>query len=100
MDETRIDNLESHSSEVRKVLHAVEERLCKIEARLEQTVTKTDLSELRVEMYKAIAETKTWMLASMVTIIGVVLAALFGLQHWGLMDASDRNRWGPRFRRR
>lgn len=60
----------------------IEVRLGKMEVRLDQTATKVDLNELRTEMYKANAEMKTWLLATMITIIGLFLVALFGLHHW------------------
>ena len=75
--ETRLDQTATKAD-----LRALESRFGIIEARLDQTATKTDLSELRGEMYKSNAELKTWMLATMVTIIGTFLVALFGLHHW------------------
>jgi hypothetical protein len=109
MEETRIDRLElrldEFAAEVRNGFRAVDARLCKIESRLDQTATtvalgkiearlgqigtrldqaatKVDLIELRVEMYKSNAEMKTWMLATMVTIITTIVAAMFGVSHW------------------
>lgn len=82
MDETRIDNLETQFAELRNGQRVIEGRLCRIEANLEQTATKADLYDLRAEMYKAIGEIKTWMVATLITIVGTVLAASFGLHHW------------------
>jgi SMC interacting uncharacterized protein involved in chromosome segregation len=86
MEDTRIDRLESRldglAVEMRTGFRAVETRLCKIEARLDQCATKAELGELRTEMYRMNAELKTWMLATMVTIIATSLAATFGLHHW------------------
>jgi SMC interacting uncharacterized protein involved in chromosome segregation len=106
MEDTRIDRLEGRldelAVEMRTGFRAVETRLCKIEARLDQMATnaelraiearlesrldqcatKAELGELRTEMYRMNAELKTWMLATMVTIIATSLAATFGLHHW------------------
>ena len=114
MDETRIDNLETQFAELRAGQRAIEGRLCRIEAGLEQTAsreevavmqarlgqtatredivaingrldqsaTKADMNDLRVEMYRAIADLKTWVVATTIAITGVVLAAAFGLHHW------------------
>ncbi len=102
MEDTRIDRLEGRldelAGEMRTGFRAMETRLCKIEARLDQTATiadlravqlrldqcatKTELGELRTEMYRMNAELKTWMLATMVTIIATSLAATVGLHHW------------------
>jgi predicted nucleic acid-binding Zn-ribbon protein len=107
MEETRIDRLELRlddlAAEIRRGFQGVDARMCKIESqldqtattvgeievrlgkvetRLDQTATKVDLSDLRAEMYRMNAEIKTWMVATMVTIIGTFLVALFGLHHW------------------
>jgi hypothetical protein len=109
MEETRIDRLEvllaQFAGEFRSAFRAVDARLCKIEARLDQTATKSalgeievrlakmevvqqqnatksDLHDLRIEMYKNNAEMKTWLLATMITIIALFCIALFGLHHW------------------
>ncbi|WP_426175141.1 hypothetical protein [Massilia sp. TWR1-2-2] len=86
MEDTRIERLESRldelAVEMRTGFRAVETRLCKIDARLDQCATKAELGELRTEMYRMNAELKTWMLATMVTIIATSLAATFGLHHW------------------
>lgn len=41
--------------------------------------TKADIGELRADMHKMNAEIKTWTLATMITIIGTMLAAIFGI---------------------
>ena len=107
MEETRIDRLEvlldELAGEFRSAFRAFDARLCKMEGRLdqtatkvtevevrlgkleilhEQTATKSDLYDLRIEMYKNHAEIKTWLLATMITIIALFLLALFGFHHW------------------
>lgn len=106
MDETRIDRLEAHfddlAAEMRSSFRAIDTRLCKIEARLDQTATKAELSalesrmnislaqcatkselaDLRADMLRMNAEMKAWMLATTLTIIATSLAAIFGLHHW------------------
>jgi hypothetical protein len=107
MEDTRIDRLEvlldELAGEFRSAFRAVDARLCKMEVRLdqtatkvaevevrlgrleilhEQTATKLDLHDLRIEMYKNNAEMKTWLLATMITIIALFCVALFGLHHW------------------
>ncbi|PIL46390.1 hypothetical protein CR105_04785 [Massilia eurypsychrophila] len=87
MEDARIDRLEVRfdelAAEMRRSLAGIDTRLCKIEARVEQCATKVEVGELRSEMYKMSSELKTWMLATMVTIIATSLAATFGLHHWG-----------------
>jgi Mg2+ and Co2+ transporter CorA len=46
---------------------------------LSNYATKADIGELRADMHKMNAEIKTWTLAAMITIIGTVLAAIFGI---------------------
>ena len=55
------------------------DRLVKIETRLDQTATKTDIEAVRTDLHKMHAEIKTWTLATMITIIGTMLAAIFGI---------------------
>ncbi|HEU4373434.1 MAG TPA: hypothetical protein VFS02_08090 [Telluria sp.] len=102
MEETRIDRLEGRfdelAAEMRSGFRAIDNRLCKIEAGLEQTVTKaelaalegqmelrlaqcatkSELNDLRNEMLRLNAELKAWMLATALTIIASSLA----IQHW------------------
>ena len=40
---------------------------------------RTEAAELRADMHKMNAEIKTWTLATMITIIGTMLAAIFGI---------------------
>ncbi len=40
---------------------------------------RAEMSELRADMHKMHAEIKTWTLATMITIIGTMLAAIFGV---------------------
>ena len=108
MGDTRIDRLEVRfdelAAEMRSGFRTVDTRLCKIEARLEQTAakadlraiearvdqcaTKVELGELRSERYRTNLELKTWMLATMATIIATSLAATFGLHHWSSSAAA------------
>jgi hypothetical protein len=85
MEDTRIDRLEVRfdelAVEMRSGFRAAGARLCKIEARLDQCATKAELGELRTEMCRMNAELKTWMQATMVTVIATTLAAMFGLHH-------------------
>ena len=46
--------------------------MAKIDQRFDQTVTKADLAEVRAEIHK-------WMLATVLTIVGTMLAAIFGV---------------------
>lgn len=68
----------------------VESRLTKLEAILPTLATKADLAALgselrteigdvRIDFHKLDASIKTWMMATVLTIIGTMLAALFGL---------------------
>ncbi len=107
MDDTRIDRLESRfdelAAEMRSGFRGVDTRLCKIESRLDQTAstvndievrlgkvevrldftaTNSDLDNLRTEMYRNNAAMKTWLAATMITIIALFCVALFGLHHW------------------
>lgn len=94
MEDTRIDRLEVRFdelvAEMRDGRREVDARLCKIEsrlilveARLDLCATKSDLHDLRIEIVKNNADIKTWMIATLLTIIAINLAALFGLHHWG-----------------
>ncbi len=68
--------------EARLEQSATKADLIAIEARLDQTATKADMQDSRIEMYKNNADMKTWLLATMITIIALFCVALFGLQHW------------------
>ncbi len=46
--------------------------MAKIDQRFDQTATKADLAEVRAEIHK-------WMLATVLTIVGTMLAAIFGV---------------------
>jgi hypothetical protein len=91
MEETRIDRLEVRfdelSAEMRSGFREVDARLCKIESRLgrleAEMAAKSDLNELRIEMYKNNAGMKTWLLATMITTNSLFFLALFGFRHWG-----------------
>ena len=68
--------------EARLEQSATKADLIAIEARLDQTATKADMQDSRIEMHKNNADMKTWLLATMITIIALFCVALFGLQHW------------------
>lgn len=57
--EARLIKLEEFASETR-------ERLAKIELRLEQTATKTDIADLRAAMHQSSTEILRWMIATAV----------------------------------
>lgn len=61
----------------------MEHRMTAIETRLDTILptlaTKADIGDIRVDMNKMNAEIKTWTLATMITIIGTMLAAIFGI---------------------
>lgn len=93
MEETRIDRPEVRFdglvAEIRDGRLEVDARLCKIasrlslvDARLDLSATKSDLHDLRIDIVKNNADIKTWMIATLLTIIAINLAAGFGLHHW------------------
>jgi hypothetical protein len=61
----------------------MEHRMTALETRLDAILptlaTKADMAELRGDMHKMNAEIKTWTLATMITIVGTMLAAIFGI---------------------
>lgn len=61
----------------------MEHRMTAIETRLDTILptlaTKADLAELRADMQKMHADIKTWTWATMITIIGILLAAVVGV---------------------
>jgi hypothetical protein len=61
----------------------MEARLTALETRLDTVLptlaTKADLGEVRSDIHKVDSSIKTWMLATMLTIIGTMLAAIFGI---------------------
>jgi len=61
----------------------METRLTALETRFDATLptlaTKADLGELRGDVQKVSADISRWMLATMLTIIGAMLAAIFGV---------------------
>lgn len=77
-----LDQTATKVAEVATKVAEVEVRLGKLEILHEQTATKSDLHDLRIEMYKNNAEMKTWLLATMITIIALFFLALFGFHHW------------------
>lgn len=60
----------------------MEKRVIALEARFDTILptlaTKSDISDLRADVQKVSAEISRWMLATMVTILGAMLAALLG----------------------
>lgn len=79
----RLDRIEQWlkqlAEQMQLELRAMDVRLGKIEARLEQMATKADINEIRAEMQKMNAEIKSWTLATMITIVGTMLAAILGI---------------------
>jgi hypothetical protein len=61
----------------------MEHRLTALETRFDTILptlaTKADVGEILTDMQKMNAEIKTWTLATMITIIGTMLAAIFGI---------------------
>lgn len=61
----------------------MEHRITALETRLDAVLptlaTKADVGDIRTDMHKMNAEIKTWTLATMITIIGTMLAAIFGI---------------------
>jgi hypothetical protein len=51
----------------------------KLETILPTLATKADMAELRADMHDMNASIKSWTLATMLTIIGTMLAAIFGV---------------------
>lgn len=66
-------------SEFKQAMADIDARFVRVEARLEQTATKADVESVKVEVHKMDASIKTWMLATVLTIIGTMLAAIFGV---------------------
>jgi hypothetical protein len=83
MNEIRIDRLEKRlhesAAEMRAGFCKNESRLDQIDLRLAQTVTKSDLTDLRIEMYRLNTELKVWMAATTLAMMVTVLVALVGL---------------------
>ena len=59
--EARIAKLEEFATDAK-------ERLVKIELRLEQTATKTDIAEIRGDMHKASTDISRWMIATVISL--------------------------------
>lgn len=62
---------------------SMEHRLTALETRLDTILptlaTKADIGEIRADLHKMNAEIKSWTLATMLTIVGTMLAAIFGI---------------------
>ncbi len=56
-----------------------ERRLTAIETLMPTLATKTDVAEVRADLHQMDASVKTWMLGTVITIIGAMLAAIFGV---------------------
>lgn len=65
--------------EFKEAMTDIDNRFVRVEARLEQTATKADVESVKSEVHKMDASIKTWMLATVLTIIGTMLAAIFGV---------------------
>ncbi|MFC7515061.1 hypothetical protein ACFQUU_08600 [Herbaspirillum sp. GCM10030257] len=67
------EEMEKRVSKLEELAHEARERLIKIETRLEgmdaRMATRTDLSEMRVEVHKMDSSIKTWFIATMVGLI-------------------------------
>ncbi len=66
-------------AEFKEAMTDIDNRFVRVEARLEQTATKVDVESVKSEVHKMDASIKTWMLATVLTIIGTMLAAIFGV---------------------
>ena len=82
MDETRIACLEAQLAQLGNGQHAVEERLCRSEVKLDNIPSKEDLSASRIEKYKARGEILNRVLVALITFSWTVVAMLFALHHW------------------
>jgi hypothetical protein len=67
--ETRIAKLEEFAADTR-------ERLVKIETRLEETATKSDIATLQVEMHKGFAEMIKWVVGTAIVLGGTALTVI------------------------
>lgn len=67
------------SDDFKQAMTDIDNRFVRVEARLEQTATKADVESVKSEVHKMDASIKTWMLATVLTIIGTMLAAIFGV---------------------
>lgn len=79
--DARLCKIESWLDQTASVVSDIEIRVGKVEVRLDYTATKSGLDNLRTEMYRNNAEMKTWLLATMITIIALFCVALFGRHH-------------------
>lgn len=59
--EARLTKLEDFAADAK-------ERLVKLELRLEQTATKTDIAEIRGDMHKASTDISRWMIATVISL--------------------------------
>ncbi|MRW82939.1 hypothetical protein GJ698_02390 [Pseudoduganella sp. FT26W] len=59
--EARIAKLEEFATDAK-------ERLVKIESRLEQTATKSDISDLKADLHKSSTDITRWMLATVISL--------------------------------
>lgn len=66
-------------AEFKQAMTDIDNRFVRVEARLEQTATKADVESVKSEVHRMDASIKTWMLATVLTIIGTMLAAIFGV---------------------
>lgn len=61
----------------------MERRLTALETRLDTILptlaTKADIGEIRADLHKMNAEIKSWTLATVLTIVGTMLATIFGI---------------------
>lgn len=55
-------------AEFKSAMSDINERFVRVESRLEQTATKTDIADLRSDIHKSSVEVQRWMIA---TVIGL-----------------------------
>lgn len=74
-------DVEAVRADVDKLAMSTKGQLGELRAELDKAALRTDtkLGELRADVHKMNAEIKTWTLATMITIVATMLAAVFGI---------------------
>ena len=67
------DGMDSRVAKIEEFVVEARERLMKIETRLDQTATKADIGEIRVDMHKGFADMTKWVVG---TAIGMSAAGI------------------------
>lgn len=80
--DARLDNLEERLGRLEEFARDAKQLLAKIELRLEQTATRTDIAEIRADMHTS-ADIARWMIA---TVVGLFLG--FGGLFFVMNNAS------------